>query len=156
MNLTDQQLDLLGVLVSNHESNGGAEFYFTCSTAGGGISYLGGISIPGVFSDTDLYRLQTESLLTLIPVSQNVQRGKPTQAGIITAHRLLTQRLFRGLKAIPETAGSKPVGVRLVDFREGLPQDRSGEHALGENPYSADHMAHHPIEEATWNAKAKT
>jgi hypothetical protein len=155
VNLTDQQVDLLGVLVSNHESNGGAEFYFTLSTAGGGISYAGGISVPGVFSDTDLHQLQTESLLTLIPVSQNVHRGKPTQLGIITAHRLLTQRLFRGLKVTPDTAGSKPVGVKLVDFRKGLPQDRTDQRPFGENPFPVDHPAHELFEEATWKAKAK-
>jgi hypothetical protein len=85
LNLTDQQWRLLCVLVSNHESNGGAEFYFSCNVAGCGITYPRGISVQGVYDQTDLLQLQSERLVTLVRASRNVHRGKPTQIGISTA-----------------------------------------------------------------------
>jgi hypothetical protein len=43
VNLTDQQWSLLRLLVSNHNANGGGEFYFTRSHTGAGVSYAGEI-----------------------------------------------------------------------------------------------------------------
>ena len=88
MNLTAQQWDLLRSLVINHESTGGAEFYFTQSHTGAGISYAG-IEESINSSETDLYQLRNERLVTLVTVSQNIHRGKPTQLGITTVHRSL-------------------------------------------------------------------
>jgi hypothetical protein len=87
VNLTDQQWGLLRVLVSNHESSGGAEFYFASSHSGSGISYASGAFVNGTYDYTDFYQLRSERLITLIPASRNVYRGKPTQLGITTVRR---------------------------------------------------------------------
>jgi hypothetical protein len=84
VNLTDQQKGLLRLLVSNDESNAGAEFLFTRSMTGAGLSYPKGVSVPVVCDDTDLYQLKRENLINLTPVARNVHRGKPTQLGITT------------------------------------------------------------------------
>jgi hypothetical protein len=86
VNLTNDQWDLLRSLVLSHESAGGAEFHFTQSHTGAGISYTG---IQGSIncSETDLHQLRSERLITLIRVSSNVHRGKPTQLGITMARR---------------------------------------------------------------------
>jgi hypothetical protein len=86
VNLTGDQWDLLRSVVLNHESTGGGEFYFTQSHTGAGISYAG---TRGSFScsEIDLQQLRSERLITLIRVSSNVHRGKPTQLGITMARR---------------------------------------------------------------------
>ena len=85
VNLTDQQWDLLRLLVDNHASKGGAEFHFACSFGGCGITYSGGKAVPGVYDQTDLLQLRSERLVTLVRLAQNLHRGKPTQLGISTA-----------------------------------------------------------------------
>ena len=86
-NLTDKQWELLEVLVSRHESNGGAEFHFACNFGGCGITYPGGVSVPGVYDQTDLIQLGAERLVTLIGLAGNLHRGKPTQPGIDAVRR---------------------------------------------------------------------
>jgi len=70
------------VLVSGDESNGRAEFYFCCNVGRCGITYLGGITVAGVFNDIDLQQLRGERFVTLVRLSGNGHRGKPTQRGI--------------------------------------------------------------------------
>lgn len=86
INLTDQQWDLLLALVSGHESNGGAEFYFACNNGGCGITYTGGKPVSGIYDQADLFQLRTERLVNIASPQRNVHRGKPTQKGIDTAH----------------------------------------------------------------------
>jgi hypothetical protein len=89
LNLTDKQWELLEALVSGDESNHGAEFHFACNVDGCGITYPGGISLPGVYNQTDLVQLGEEHLVTLIGLAGNLLRGKPTQDGIIAVRRRL-------------------------------------------------------------------
>lgn len=113
VNLTDQQWDLLRVLVSNHESNGGKEFYFTLSFAGGGISYGGGSFVPGTYDDTDLRQLGRERLVNLISFSRTNFRGKPTQLGI--------ESVRRRFGAVEQNRPTPPAGLH----------GQAGNHALG-------------------------
>src|SRR5271167_3576465 len=89
VNLTDQQWDLLRVLVTGHESNGGAEFYFGCNVGGCGITYPGGRSVPGSYDETDLLQLRSERLVNITSPQPNLHRGKPTQLGISAARQRL-------------------------------------------------------------------
>jgi hypothetical protein len=117
-NLTDQQWDLLRVLAAHHEANGGAEFYFVCSVAGCGISYAGGISVPGVYDETDLLQLRNQLLVTLVSASRNVRRGKPTQLGITRVHAILSQQRMGTLTVRPGVADPAPGRMQVVHFRE--------------------------------------
>jgi hypothetical protein len=103
-NLTDKQWELLEVLVSGDESNGGAEFHFACNVGDCGITYPGGIFVPGAYDQTDLIQLGAERLVALIPLAQNLHRGKPTQSGI-TAVR---QRLISAGEDALESAEPSP------------------------------------------------
>jgi hypothetical protein len=107
VNLTNQQESLLRFLVSNHESNGGKECYFTRSHSGTGASYPGGDSFAIPYDDTDLYQLQSERFISLTRISSDFHRGKPTQLGIT-----LTQRGFAPSDVFG--AGRKPA-VRLSE-----------------------------------------
>ena len=66
MNLTDQQKTLLRQLVANHELTRGAEFIFTWSTSGGGLSYPLGLHFLPEGDETDLHRLSRENLVDVI------------------------------------------------------------------------------------------
>jgi hypothetical protein len=103
-NLTDKQWELLGVLVSGHESNGGAEFYFGCNVGGCGITYPGGRAVPGSYDETDLLQLRSERLVHITCPQRNLHRGKPTQSGI-TAVR---QRLISAAKGAFESSEPSP------------------------------------------------
>jgi len=83
VNLTDQQKDLLRLLVSKHQSNGGQPFIFARSHTGAGICYPNGDSTPVANDDIAFRQLQREHLITFIPVSENLWRGSPTEFGII-------------------------------------------------------------------------
>jgi hypothetical protein len=82
MNLTDKQRDLLQTLVSNYESNGGSEFYFTRSMSNSGVSYSGANPTSFPCQDLDLDALRRTGFVQLVPVSKNVVRGQPTRLGI--------------------------------------------------------------------------
>ena len=85
MSLTEQQWDLLRLLVYNYEANGGAAFHFTRSHTGTAVSYQNAgrpVSVP--CRDTDLHQLRDERLVSLTPLSSNVHHGTPTQLGIAT------------------------------------------------------------------------
>ena len=82
MNLTDQQKNLLRLLVSKYHSNGGKECFFTRSQTGTGVSYPGLDSVSVQYDDADLYQLQDENSISLTRVSADLHLGKPTQHGI--------------------------------------------------------------------------
>ena len=82
MNLTDKQRDLLLRLVSNYESNGGSEFYFTRSMTNSGVSYSGAKPTSFPCQDLDLDMLRRAGFVQLVPVSKNVVRGQLTRLGI--------------------------------------------------------------------------
>ena len=82
VNLTEQQKDLLRLLVAKHELNGGAAFILVQSTSGFGICYQGGDSARVPNDDIDFHQLRQERLITLIPIARNQSRGKPTERGI--------------------------------------------------------------------------
>lgn len=84
MNLTDQQKQLLRILVANHHASGGKEFYFTQSMTASGVSYPGNRPGSVACDDIDLDALRRERLIELILVSRGVARGRPTQLGIDT------------------------------------------------------------------------
>jgi hypothetical protein len=84
MNLTDQQMELLRLLVLNHESQGGTEFYYTQSHSGNGVSYQGGFSIPVGYDASDFDQLRRERVISLTRIDRLSYRGKPTQLGITT------------------------------------------------------------------------
>lgn len=73
--LTDQQWDLLRVLVSGDDSNGGAEFYFSCHAGGCGITYPGG---PSPQFRGGLVRSVAIGRLCQVPVDR---RGSPNATG---------------------------------------------------------------------------
>ena len=103
-NLTDKQWELLEVLVSSHESNRGAEFHFTCNVGDCGITYPGGIFLPGVYDQADLIQLGEERLVTLIGLASNLHCGKPTQSGI----NAVRQRLISTGEGALESAEPSP------------------------------------------------
>jgi hypothetical protein len=82
VNLTDQQKDLLRLLVSKHESNGGAPFIFKHSPNTNRLSYSPRGSVRVGYDAVDFRRLRQERLITLIPVAENRLRGKPTEFGL--------------------------------------------------------------------------
>jgi hypothetical protein len=82
VNLTDQQKDLLQLLVSKHESNGGQPFLFVQSHSGAGLCYPGGDSLPAANDELDFQQLQRENLIILNPAGRNLWRGKPSDRGI--------------------------------------------------------------------------
>jgi hypothetical protein len=82
VNLTDQQKDLLRVLTSKHQSNGGQPFLYVRSQTGAGVCYPGGDSLPIANDDLDFHQLRRENLITLNPVGKNQWRGKPTERGV--------------------------------------------------------------------------
>ena len=87
LNLTDQQKDLLRLLVSMHESSGGAEFKFVRSLTSSGLSYPGGMSVPVENDNTDFRRLERENLIDFTCTGTNLYSGKPTQLGITFVRR---------------------------------------------------------------------
>jgi hypothetical protein len=118
MNLTDEQFGLIEVLVSNFESTGVADFCFTRSATGGGLSYEGASSVPGVYDAPDLHQLEREGLITLSTTSPTTFHCRLTQQGITVVHRKLTQQLFRNLTATYVPEGLKPGGMQFVYFGE--------------------------------------
>ena len=80
--LTQNQKDLLRLLVAKHESTGGAAFVFVRFLNGAGVCYPGGDSGNVANDDMDFHQLHREQLITLIPIAANQMRGKPTQRGI--------------------------------------------------------------------------
>jgi len=85
MDINDQQKDLLRLLVSKHQSNGGKPFIFVRSHNGNGISYPGGDSVPIACDDLDFHQLSGEGLISFVPFASNQWRGKPTKRGIAAA-----------------------------------------------------------------------
>lgn len=88
MNLTDEQKDLLRLLVSNQESYGGKPFIFLRSMTGSGLLY-GRDSVPVANDELDFQQLQRENLIVLVPLGPNRWRGKPTERGITFARNAL-------------------------------------------------------------------
>jgi hypothetical protein len=86
-NLTEQQKELLRILVSMHEYSGGSEFKFVRSLTSSGLCYPGGISVRVENDNTDFLRLDRENLIDFICTSPNVYSGKPTQLGITVVRR---------------------------------------------------------------------
>ena len=111
MNLTDQQMELLHLLVLNHEAQGGAEFYFTQSRSGSGLSYVGGLRIPVAYDASDFEELRRERVITLTRIEKLSHRGKPTQLGITTVRRALLHRDDQALQqdAAPPAAELRPI-----------------------------------------------
>jgi hypothetical protein len=81
VNITERQADLLRVLVTQHETTGGAEFIFTQSFNGAGICYPNGPSLSVTSDASDILQLGRERLVTLANVGKPL-RGKPTELGI--------------------------------------------------------------------------
>ena len=102
LTLTDQQWDLLQVLVLGHEANGGAEFYFVCNVGGCGITYPRGKAASGVYDETDLLQLRHERLVRVARFRRHGHRGKPTQLGIETARQHLATPTNGAIAADPE------------------------------------------------------
>ena len=82
VNITDQQKDLLRLLVSKHESNRGAPFIFRKSFKGNRLSYSHRDSVRVGYDGADLRRLRQERLITLVPLAEHRSRGRPTDFGI--------------------------------------------------------------------------
>lgn len=124
--LTDKQWELLEALVSGHESNGGAEFYFACNFGGCGITFPGGKAVPGVYDETDLLQLRSERLVTLVRPSRNLHRGKPTQLGISTANagpsrnggvRLFMNRIPNVDRYPPDFSDAERDAIKVAELR---------------------------------------
>jgi hypothetical protein len=88
VNLTDRLWDILRVLVTNHGSYGGVEFFFTRNLGAAGLTYPGGPSAEVKWDLTDLLQLRQFGLITWTKRSANLYAGKPTPFGINTARRL--------------------------------------------------------------------
>jgi hypothetical protein len=96
VNLTDQQKDLLRLLVSKHESTGGAQSLFVRGPNAAGLCYPGGDSAGVAYDDGDLSRLRRERLVALIPVTPNQLHGNPTEIGIAIVRRgFFTKRVMK-------------------------------------------------------------
>ncbi len=87
MNLTDRQNDLLQLLASKYQSNGGLTFIFVRSHSGSAVVYPGD-SIPVENDDLDFYQLRHDGLITLVSSSRNQWRGKLTERGIMAARTM--------------------------------------------------------------------
>ena len=99
LNLTDKQKDLLQLLVSNHETNGGLGFMFILSNDGGNLTYPGWVLAPVACEESDLLRLKREDLIDFDLLSRSVYRGQLTQLGI---------RTVRGFSAGQSVQQSEP------------------------------------------------
>jgi len=87
VDLTDQQKDLLRLVVLKHQSNGGTPFIFANSA----LAYPGdSISISN--DELDFRQLRANGLITMIPLARNQLRGKPTDRGIAMVSRGFTAR----------------------------------------------------------------
>lgn len=87
LNLTNQQKDLLRLLVAKHESGGGAAFILVRSPGGYGLSYPKG-EPASVDSDIfDFQKLRRERLIEFAPIASNQWHGKPTAEGIAAIRR---------------------------------------------------------------------
>ncbi len=82
VNLTDQQKDLLRLLVAMHESLGGRPFILVRSPAGYGLVYVGGFSISIKNDEFDFRDLRRERCISFVPIGTNQWNGKPTRDGI--------------------------------------------------------------------------
>jgi hypothetical protein len=136
VNLTDQQKDLLCVLVSMHESSGGAQFNFVRSLTSSGLCYPGDISMPVANDETDFQRLVRENLIDFSCTSPNVYRGKPTQLGITIVRRGFA--LFDAES--PPKEGVAPAAREPVVAKSDLRTDR---------PSLVDDFLHRCNEEST-------
>ena len=124
-NLTDQQRELLRLLVQHDESRGGEEFIVTRDTLSTGIRYSAGFSMRVAYTLSDFKQLQIERLITFYLVSGNVWRGKPTQLGIthIRAERGPTTEPAPELRPAPVAVADEStkkraapkLNVKLID-----------------------------------------
>jgi hypothetical protein len=143
-NLTEKQWGLIEVLVSNFESNGVAEFYFTQSASNGGLSYEGPASVPGVYNDADLHQLERERVITLVTTSPTTFQCGVTQHGITMVHRRLTQQVFGNLTVtVPHRL--KPGGVQVVHFGEASAASKEAESTEGLRNAGIGPRMHHTI-----------
>lgn len=81
MNLTDEQKDLLRLLVAEHESHGGQEFIYIRSRTPG-LVYPDRSEVRITHDHADFLQLERNRFIILYPVGRNMYRGKPTQPGI--------------------------------------------------------------------------
>jgi hypothetical protein len=125
VNLSDQQKDLLLLLVSKHQSNGAQPFLFVRSHTGAGLCYPGGDSLPVINDDLDFHQLRRENLITLNPVGKNQWRGKPTERGITAVSNGFSLPADGGLnpepitRTVPVSRVSPP--PRIIAGIENLP-----------------------------------
>src|SRR5580692_815294 len=87
LDLTDQQKDLLRLVVAKHQSNGGIPFIFANSA----LTYPGD-SVLITNDELDFRHLRANGLLTLIPIARNQLRGQPTERGIALVSRGFSAR----------------------------------------------------------------
>jgi hypothetical protein len=87
VDLTDQQKDLLRLVVAKHQSNGGTRFIFANSA----LAYPGD-SVLITNDELDFRHLRANGLLTLIPLGRNQLRGQPTERGVAVVSRGFSAR----------------------------------------------------------------
>jgi hypothetical protein len=111
LNLTDEQKELLRILVSNYEA-GARVFWFT---RGGmtGISYPKGDPASVLCDEMDLDQLRRNGFVSVTKVSRTTSQGKPTQLGIDTVHE----------KPLPKVQAHKPA-ISIQNINE-YPSERS-------------------------------
>ncbi len=129
LNLTNQQKDLLRLLVSMHESSGGAEFKFVRSLTSSGLSYPGGMSVPVENDTTDFRRLERENLIDFLCTGTNLYSGKPTQLGITIVRREGEVPDAEALRQV-KPQGQQGTGLRNA-ARASAAADITGEANLG-------------------------
>jgi hypothetical protein len=82
LNITPDQLELLGAIVAVYRDGCRSEFIVTRSHSGSALVYPGRPGVPITADDTDFDQLASVGLLQLGLSSQGDRRGKPTAAGI--------------------------------------------------------------------------
>lgn len=87
LNLTDEQMELLRILVSNYEA--GARVFWFVRGGTTGISYPKGVPASVLCDEMDLDQLKRSGFINLTRVSKTTSKGKPTQLGIDTVHEEL-------------------------------------------------------------------
>lgn len=123
MNLTDQQKDLLGILVSMQHSTDSLLFDLVLSQTGAKLSYANGVVIEVTNLESDFRQLEGEQLITLSGTAEGQLRGQPAQFGIGAVNSGFGPEVNE-----PPPTASEPRGDRHLNGALWLAIDKSPYH----------------------------
>jgi hypothetical protein len=113
VNLSEQQKDILRLLVSMDTSTGGTSFNLVELHGVARLCYPYGESPPGEYQESDFKQLRRERLITLDWIQRGVHHGKPTHLGI---------ELVQGGFAPPDAEPVLSLQARALEESHGFPR----------------------------------